>query len=175
MVHSGRIGVIATTNGTKGVHRIFLFTQHWCSTNRNRGNQRTGSSRCRQAEEYAQSGFKVIGFFDDRNPERRSALNEDLPPFCGSLQALVDKARAGEIDTVLITLPMRAEKRISRLLDELADTTASAYIVPDFLFSSCSIPDGLNSVACRSLAYLKRRFMALMVGSSDALMSSSRP
>jgi len=39
---------------------------------------------------------------------------------------------SGEIDTVLITLPMRAEKRIQSVLDRLANTTASAYIVPDF-------------------------------------------
>lgn len=86
----------------------------------------------KQAEQYAQSGFKLVGFFDDRNRDRLNSLDEKLPPFAGSLDELVQKARRGEIDTVLITLPMRAETRIARLLDELADTTASAYIVPDF-------------------------------------------
>ena len=33
---------------------------------------------------------------------------------------------------ILVTLPMRAEARIKLLLDELSDTTASVYLVPDF-------------------------------------------
>jgi putative colanic acid biosynthesis UDP-glucose lipid carrier transferase len=86
----------------------------------------------RQSEQYAQSGFKLVGFYDDRNRERLNSLDENLPPFAGSLDELIQSARRGEIDTVLITLPMRAEARIAKLLDELADTTASAYIVPDF-------------------------------------------
>ena len=41
-------------------------------------------------------------------------------------------ARAGFIDRIYITFPMRAEERIRGVLAKLADTTASVYIVPDF-------------------------------------------
>ena len=41
-------------------------------------------------------------------------------------------ARAGFIDRIYITFPMRAEERIRGVLTKLADTTASVYIVPDF-------------------------------------------
>ena len=80
-------------------------------------------------------GLNVIGFYDDRNDSRDEqddspvALDGELS---GSLSELVESARRGEIDTVLVTLPMRAEDRINYLLDELGDSTVSVYIVPDF-------------------------------------------
>ena len=44
----------------------------------------------------------------------------------------MDQARAGAIDRIYITFPMRAEDRIRGVLDKLGDTTASVYVVPDF-------------------------------------------
>lgn len=76
-------------------------------------------------------GLQVTGFYDDRPPNRwKIDLGEGQ--FRGSLNQMVEKAKSGEIDTVFVTLPMRAEARIKSLLDQLADTTASTYIVPDF-------------------------------------------
>lgn len=77
-------------------------------------------------------GLDICGFFDDRCKDRWQALAEEDFEYKGKLNSLVELAKNGEIDTVFITLPMRAEARIRWLLDELADTTASAYIVPDF-------------------------------------------
>ncbi len=76
-------------------------------------------------------GMQVVGFFDDRTPNRWD-VELDEAKYHGKLDTLVERAKAGEIDTVFVTLPMRAEARIKWLLDKLADTTASAYIVPDF-------------------------------------------
>jgi putative colanic acid biosynthesis UDP-glucose lipid carrier transferase len=51
------------------------------------------------------------------------------------LSTVVELARTGQVDMVLITFPMRAEHRIRKLLQELGDSTASVYIVPDiFVF-----------------------------------------
>lgn len=77
-------------------------------------------------------GLEVVGFFDDRQRHRSVGPGSTAGELTGSLKELVQKARAGEVDTVLITLPMRAEDRIRYLLDQLSDTTASVYIVPDF-------------------------------------------
>ncbi len=77
-------------------------------------------------------GLQVVGFYDDRSPQRLKDVVEDESMFRGGLAKLVELAKAGEIDTVFVTLPMRAEARIKWLLNQLADTTASAYIVPDF-------------------------------------------
>ena len=82
-------------------------------------------------------GLKLIGFFDDRIENRADAqvqVDENLieSRVSGSLVDLVEMARRGEVDTVMITLPMRAEDRIKYVLNQLSDSTVSVYIVPDF-------------------------------------------
>jgi len=78
-------------------------------------------------------GVEVAGFFDDRAPERISGL----PPeqLLGPVERLADYARANRVDMIYLALPLAAQPRIARLLDQLCDTTASVYVVPDiFLF-----------------------------------------
>jgi len=77
-------------------------------------------------------GLDVIGFYDDRLNSRHKIDQKTMELFQGKLDLLIEQAKSGSIDTVFITLPMRAENRIRWLLDQLADTTASVYIVPDF-------------------------------------------
>ncbi len=81
-------------------------------------------------------GLQLLGFYDDRVEKRNDAkvetngqIDTDLK---GNLSELVELARKGEVDTIMITLPMRAEQRIKYLLDKLSDSTVSVYIVPDF-------------------------------------------
>ncbi len=77
-------------------------------------------------------GMRIVGFFDDRGTQRM--LDELSVPemHLGRIEELVRRAKAGEFDTIFITLPMRAEQRIRQVLEQLGDTTASVYIVPDF-------------------------------------------
>jgi putative colanic acid biosysnthesis UDP-glucose lipid carrier transferase len=78
-------------------------------------------------------GLKVQGFYDDRHPDRLMPTQaHDLPEVLGDLKQAIHDCRSGKIDIVLVTLPMRAEKRIQFLLEALSDSTASVYIVPDF-------------------------------------------
>ena len=77
-------------------------------------------------------GMTVVGFFDDRVVARNVDVSNMSPPFMGQTSDLLSAIGKGEIDTVLVTLPMRAEKRIQSLLDQLANSTVSVYIVPDF-------------------------------------------
>ena len=78
-------------------------------------------------------GLNVMGAFDDRMLDRLVVGDVKL---IGNLQALLDMARSGQIDIVYITLPMHAERRIIQVIEDLADTTASVYLVPDlFVFS----------------------------------------
>lgn len=81
-------------------------------------------------------GLNLVGFYDDRsNDPVKLADTAVAIPVNGTMQALVRDARAGKIDKVYITLPMRAEQKIRWLLDELSDTTASVYLIPDvFVF-----------------------------------------
>lgn len=77
-------------------------------------------------------GLVVTGFFDDRPEERTELAAGEHRPHAGKLSTVVEWARTGQVDMVLITFPMRAEDRIRALLQQLGDSTASVYIVPDF-------------------------------------------
>lgn len=92
-----------------------------------------GKQVAENIEQDAGLGLKLYGFFDDRNRSRTPEVEGELdrePD--GGLDALLDMAKNGDVDIVLLTLPMRAESRIRYVLDMLSDTTASVYIVPDF-------------------------------------------
>jgi putative colanic acid biosynthesis UDP-glucose lipid carrier transferase len=77
-------------------------------------------------------GLRILGVFDDRASQR---LGETGLALIGDLEDLISRVHAGEINLVYVTLPMHAEQRIIELIDALADTTASVYVVPDiFVF-----------------------------------------
>jgi putative colanic acid biosysnthesis UDP-glucose lipid carrier transferase len=78
------------------------------------------------------SGMRLVGFYDDRNSDRRLAVPEELGGVIGDLNQLVTDARDGKVDIVYISLPMRAESRINALVRKLGDTTVSAYVIADF-------------------------------------------
>jgi putative colanic acid biosynthesis UDP-glucose lipid carrier transferase len=88
------------------------------------------------ARHFAASPFlavNVIGFFDDR---RRERLGE-LPPagLEGRLVDLTAFVKARGVEAIFIALPMASQPRILKLLDELRDTTASIYFVPDMFLT----------------------------------------
>jgi len=76
-------------------------------------------------------GYHLIGYYDDRmeDPQRRLDLKEQV---IGGFDLLLQDAKEGKIDHIYITLPLRAETRISEMVSKLADCTASINIVPDF-------------------------------------------
>ena len=81
----------------------------------------------------ADLGLRFAGFFDDRGPQRLG--DEVLAKTLGTLDALPHYAKRNRVDLIYITLPMASQPRIMKLLEELHDTTASIYFVPDiFLF-----------------------------------------
>ena len=71
----------------------------------------------------------VAGFFDDRNPERLNIPGEF--PLLGRLSALLDYVKNHAVRVIFIALPIRHVQRVINLLDQLRDTTASIYYVPD--------------------------------------------
>jgi len=74
-------------------------------------------------------GIRVIGYFDDRSVERLGlTAGQGL---LGGLSELPTHVNSGKIDLIFIALPMRQVQRVVDLLDELRDTTASIYFVPD--------------------------------------------
>jgi len=78
-------------------------------------------------------GVRFDGFFDDRARERLRP-GEGLQ-LHGSLSDLAAYAKRHRIDIIYIALPMASQPRILKLLDDLRDTTASIYFVPDIFLS----------------------------------------
>jgi putative colanic acid biosynthesis UDP-glucose lipid carrier transferase len=74
-------------------------------------------------------GIRLVGYFDDRSAAR-VGLTEG-GELLGSLSQLADFVRAHRIDVIYSTVPTSSQPRIRRLLDDLHDTTASLYFVPD--------------------------------------------
>jgi putative colanic acid biosynthesis UDP-glucose lipid carrier transferase len=78
-------------------------------------------------------GTRLAGYFDDRGARRL----QDLPAAenLGELAQVAEYARAQRVDVIYIALPMASQPRILRLLEDLRDTTASIYFVPDIFVS----------------------------------------
>ena len=95
------------------------------------GATRTGERLLKTLHNDPALGLRVAGVYDDRTRRRRE-LPESLGRYAGTLDKMLEDARAGVFDIVYIALPLRAEKRITSLVSRLADTTATVDIVPEF-------------------------------------------
>ncbi|MFK3738566.1 undecaprenyl-phosphate glucose phosphotransferase [Massilia sp. TN1-12] len=73
--------------------------------------------------------MQVRGFFDDRGEERRPPDMQH--PMLGKTSELVQYVREHGIKMIFISQPISAQPRIRKLIDELQDTTASVYFLPD--------------------------------------------
>lgn len=79
-----------------------------------------------------------IGYFDDRGKER---LPENMQyPLLGKFGDLADYVKTHHIDVIYLNIiqlaaPNASQPRMAKLLDDLKDTTASIYIVPDMFLS----------------------------------------
>lgn len=82
--------------------------------------------------ESPEMGLRLAGFYDDRPADRIPEIPAGMSVKVGGIDDLVADAKAGFVDRIYITLPMRAEERIRGILSKLADSTAAVYIVPDF-------------------------------------------
>jgi putative colanic acid biosynthesis UDP-glucose lipid carrier transferase len=69
------------------------------------------------------------GFFDDRIDDRHPPNLRH--PMLGKMSDIAAYVRAQNIKMIFISQPISAQPRIRKLLDELQDTTASVYFLPD--------------------------------------------
>ncbi len=101
-------------------------------------------------EDQPSMGLTVMGWFEDRSADRIGPIGENR--LLGRLSELPDYVRRQGVDVIYIALPIRHEERTKRLLDELHDTTASIYFIPDiFVFdliqSRVDVIDGIPVLA----------------------------
>lgn len=124
-------------------------------------------------------GVTMLGFFDDRHPRRLP----DPTPYRvhGGIDDVPCFVRENNVNLVFISLPMVAQPRILKLLDELRDTTASIYFLPDiFAFDLIQARfdeiDGMPLVAVCETPYsgvngaLKRGFDIVITLAALALL-----
>ena len=126
------------------------------------------------------SGMTIEGWFDDRGAGRTGPVPEGQ--LLGRLSELPAYVKAHKIDVIYIALPIRHEERTKLLLDELHDTTASIYFVPDiFVFdliqSRVDIIDGIPVLAlCETPFYgingLVKRTSDLLLATLIVLLAS---
>lgn len=75
------------------------------------------------------SGVELLGYFDDRTSGRHHSHQNHR--MLGRLEDIAAYVKANRVQLIYLSLPMASQPRIKALLDELKDTTASVYFVPD--------------------------------------------
>lgn len=96
------------------------------------GANEQGVSLARQITGSAYSGIELLGFFDDRGEDRRSAGGHTL---IGKIDDLPEYVKKHRVQSIYLSLPMASRPRILQILDGLKDTTASIYFVPDMFIT----------------------------------------
>ena len=85
-------------------------------------------------------GIGVQGFFDDKKEGEIGGHG----PILGRTETVAEHVRSGKVDFVYLALPMRAEEKIKRIVAELADTTATVYLVPDIFQFEMMLSGAVN-------------------------------
>jgi putative colanic acid biosynthesis UDP-glucose lipid carrier transferase len=80
-------------------------------------------------EKHSNLFMHMRGFFDDRTDDRHPAGMRH--PMLGKMSDIAAYVREHNIKMIFISQPISAQPRIRKLLDELQDTTASVYFLPD--------------------------------------------
>ena len=79
------------------------------------------------------SGMEFRGFFDDRGEVRRN--EQGKYKLLGKIDELAGYVKKYRIQCIYLSLPMIARPRVLQILDDLKDTTASIYFVPDMFIT----------------------------------------
>lgn len=142
------------------------------------GLNQQGAELARRIERSPYDNIELLGFFDDRTEERTAAAHF---PVQGRLGDIADYVKANNVQLIYICLPMASQPRILAVLDELRDTTASIYFVPDIfvtdiiqgrmshvgrmpVVSVCETPfTGLNGIIKRASDFMMALLILLMI------------
>lgn len=89
-----------------------------------------GTNLVKEVESMPWAGIDVLGFFDDKIDEE-TVTEVHGKPILGNIGEIYDYLEQHDIDYVYIALPMRAEKKIFKILRECRSLGARIYLVPD--------------------------------------------
>lgn len=74
-------------------------------------------------------GQQLVGFVEDRSPPRLQRLAGER--VVGGFEQLGELTRANGVSVIYLAIPMAQQQRVLGLLEQLRDTTASVFFVPD--------------------------------------------
>ena len=94
------------------------------------GANETAAELCKEISNTPETGYHVTGIYDDRGEDRISVPSH--LSYNGKIQQAINDVNEGKIDTIFITLPMTANRRIEQILRVLGDTGAQVHLVPNF-------------------------------------------
>jgi putative colanic acid biosynthesis UDP-glucose lipid carrier transferase len=97
------------------------------------GMNEQGVSLAGRIDQTPYSRLELSGFFDDRSPGRLH--DSRYGQLLGRLRELPDFVKDNRIQFIYLSLPMASQPRILHILNELKDTTASIYFVPDMFIT----------------------------------------
>lgn len=97
------------------------------------GMNHQGVSLAKNITGSAYSNIRLLGFFDDRSEDRRSRHGKQR--LIGKVSDLAGYVKKNRVQFIYLSLPMTSRPRILQILDELKDTTASIYFVPDMFIT----------------------------------------
>jgi putative colanic acid biosynthesis UDP-glucose lipid carrier transferase len=127
------VALIVTTLGMQELMRHFLMTAYDARTAIFAGYNNSSLELARRLQKNPGMRLEVAGFFDDRSIDRLGVESDSK--LIGPLSTLGAYVKEHRTDVIFIALPIRHVKRVMNLLDDLRDTTASIYYVPDiFVF-----------------------------------------
>lgn len=111
------------------------------------GMNEQGCELARRIDSNPYSNLELFGFFDDRDSDRLPGNHSWR--ILGRIGQLAEYAKQHRIERIYLSLPMATQPRILNILDDLRDTTASIYFVPDLFVTDliqgrvdnvCSMP-----------------------------------
>lgn len=97
------------------------------------GMNNQGISLAKNIGSSSYTDINLLGFFDDRGEDRRSGPDEYR--LLGKINELAAYVKIHRIQFIYLSLPMISRPRILQILDDLKDTTASIYFVPDMFIT----------------------------------------
>jgi putative colanic acid biosynthesis UDP-glucose lipid carrier transferase len=90
------------------------------------------------------SRIEVMGFFDDRTLDRLDASMDYR--LIAPLEELPEYVRNKGVNLIYLSIPMASQPRILQVLDNLKDTTASIFFVPDMFVTD--LIQGRSGLVC---------------------------
>jgi putative colanic acid biosysnthesis UDP-glucose lipid carrier transferase len=97
------------------------------------GMNNQGVSLAKNIKGSGYTDINLLGFFDDRSEDRRIGASKYT--LLGKIDELADYVKKHRIQFIYLSLPMISRPRILQILDDLKDTTASIYFVPDMFIT----------------------------------------